>query len=136
MTSLKSTLHLKFRSVNCLNISESSKQLSNIICPMAFSRIFLRETFCKLLSKHLWRSLHLINFRASSMFLWKSLDGCIQVWRLFLWRNLFLRLKHQSVSCLKLKKPLCKNIRWTIKAGVYSFKSSDSCPFSKNRNYT
>ena len=106
------------------------------ICPMAFSRIFLRETFCKLLSKHLWQCLHLINFHASSIFLWKSLDGCIQVWKLFLWRNLFLRLKQHSVSCLKLKKPHCKNIRRTIKAGVYSFKSSDSGPFSKNRNYT
>ena len=50
--------------------------------------------------------------------------------------SFFLRLKQHSVSCLKLKKPHCKNIRQTIKAGVYSFKSSDSGPFSKNRNYT
>ena len=50
--------------------------------------------------------------------------------------TVFLKLKQHSLSCLKLKKPHCKNIRWTIQAGVYSFKSSDLCPFSKKRNST
>ena len=46
----------------------------------------------------------------------------------------FLKLKQRSLS--SLKKPHWKNIRRTIKAGIYSFKSSDSCPFSKKRNST
>ena len=48
------SLHLKFRSIICLNMSRPLKQVSKLfICSQALSRIFVRKIFCKLLSKHL-----------------------------------------------------------------------------------
>ena len=57
------------------------------ICSVPSSRIFVRKTFCKLLSKHLWQILFLEKFHAFSIFFWTPLDGC--VWSMDLFESCF-----------------------------------------------
>ena len=59
-------IHLKFRSVNCLGISQTSKTTIKSICLVLFSRIFVRNIFWQLLSKHPRWSLFLVNFFLSA----------------------------------------------------------------------
>ena len=67
------------------------------ICPVPFSRIFVRKIFYKLLSKHLWHSLFLVKSHAFNIFLRTPLDGCILFY-----------VKTSS----KLQKPYCINFWW------------------------
>ena len=72
----KDGIILKFTSVNCLSIIRPLKQLSKVSV-VSLSRIFVRNFFCKLLSKYLWRSLYIVKFYAFSIFFWTPLDGFV-----------------------------------------------------------
>ena len=65
----KNKIVLKFRLVNCRSISRPLKQLSKVSVQSRSQKIFVRAYFSKLLSKHLWWSLHLLNFMLY-MFFW------------------------------------------------------------------
>ena len=89
----KDGIILKFRSVNCLTIIRPLKQLSKV-STVLLSRIFVLKFFCKFLSKHLWRSLHVVKFPASSIFSWTPLDGCVWNMRIIhMWIINYLQCK-------------------------------------------
>ena len=64
---------------------------------------------CKLLPKHLWRSLFFVKFHTFSIFLCTPLDGCfLNNMKVIFERHLILDI--QPIS--RRQKPHCKNIRW------------------------
>ena len=72
---LVNSFHLKVRSFNRSTISRPLKQLSKNIAGGVLKNSY-SQTFCKLLSKDLWRSLFLEKFNTFIIFFWTLLDGC------------------------------------------------------------
>ena len=74
---------------------------------MAFSKVFVRKTFCKLLSKYLCWRLFLVKFYAFSMFFWIALASGL--WKTFFERRLILDIQTTFVSLQKLLIKYIKN---------------------------
>ena len=83
------------------------------ICPVPFSRIFVRKTFCESLSKHLRQSLFLAKFHAVSIFFWRSLDGCFWSKTILGGASYFRRESNIQTTKASLKKLLLEtNWKW------------------------
>ena len=71
------------------------------------SRIFLRNIFCKLLSKYLWQSLFSVKSHAFNIFFWTPLDGCASIIKIVLWEvSYFRRCKNNQTTKVLLRKLL------------------------------
>ena len=57
-----------FKSTSTTIKTTTIKTTIKSICPLPFSRIFLRNIFCKFLSKYLWQSLYLVKSHAFTIF--------------------------------------------------------------------
>ena len=78
---------------------------------MAFSRILLRKSFCKLFTKHLWWISFLAKFYDFDIFLWAHLDGWSEGWKLVINESCksFLgnkRTKSNASSCFSIWRTL------------------------------
>ena len=93
------------------------------ICPVAFSKIFVRKILYILLSTHLWRGLFLISIH---IFLnaFKRMRASMKT---VYWQVSYLRYSNKhSDSCMKLQKSHCKNFWWSQ---VTSHKSNERHKF-------
>ena len=88
--------------------AEMSKHKSTIktiksICVVSLSRIFFRKLLCKLLSKHLWRSLYLVKFMVSAYSSEHLSADASEVWELFFETNYFrhLNIIHTAKALLQ-----------------------------------
>ena len=81
------------------------------ICQLLFSRVYVREMSCKLLSKYLWWNLFLVNFYALSIFFGKILDRFVWIMKINPWETSSSRHSNniQVVSCLKLQRSIAKS---------------------------
>ena len=61
------------------------------ICVVSFSRIFVRQFFCKLLSKDLCQSLYILKFHAFRILFWIPLDGFAWSMKIILWDASYFR---------------------------------------------
>ena len=86
----KNKIILKFSPVNCLSIIQPLKKLSKVSAVL-LSRIFFQKFFWKFLSKHLWRSLYVVQFHAFSIFFWPPLDRCVWSIGIILWGASYFR---------------------------------------------
>ena len=83
---------------------------------VSFSRILVRKFFCKLLSKHLWRSLCVVKFHALSIFFWTPFDGCVWSMRIILWDTSYFR----DSNNIHTARAFYENLRW-------NYKKNESC---------
>ena len=97
---------------------------------MAFSRILVRKSFCKLFTKHLWWSSLLAKFYDFDIFLWAHLDGWSEGWKWVINESCksFLgnkRTKSNASSCfsiwralkLRARKFRCQEIKFPGSGG-------------------
>ena len=103
---------MKFRSVNCLSISRTLKQLSKVSVPYR-SQEYL---FGHFLSKDLWQRLYLLKFHAFRIFFWIPLDGYVWSMRIILWYASYFGHSNN----IHTPKPHCKNFWW-------NYNKNDTC---------
>lgn len=103
--SLINSVHLKFRSVSYLSISQSLKQILKVSVLVGFLRIFVPKIFCELLSKHLWRSLFLVKLHACGIF-WIHWDGCVWSIKIYSYRY------SSNIPVAETTKALLQYFRW------------------------
>ena len=93
------------------------------ICPVAFSKIFVRKIFYILLSTHLRRGLFLISIH---IFL-NAFRRMRASMKTVYWEASYLKYSNKhSDSCMKLQRSHCKNFWWSQ---VTSLKSNERHKF-------